>query len=478
MKSSLHIILLLIGLSIAATACIDDSYSTSPADKLEFSIDTIKFDTIFTDLTTPVVRFTVYNRGKKQVSISDIHVNGESDAKFLLNVDGLQGTEFHDVSIRGKDSIFIHVQARIEEQGSDAPLRYLDRIYFTTNTNQQQVVLTAWGQDVIRLTRPEIEGDVTFTDARPYVIFDTLTVKQGATLTLAPGARLYFHDKAAMQVEGTLMAVGTKDKIIDLRGDRTDHVVGDIDFDIMSNQWGGVNFKPESYGNEMQYVYMRGSATGVTIDSCAALQRKLHIFNSVLHNSAGSVLTVRHAWVEAEGTEFSDASDAVVKLRGGKIRMVNCTFGNYYLFSSISEPILTLEYALPDQIKGSAPAMDATIDNSIIYGIAPDINLGDLTYSNVFIRNTLFRSEGVDDDNFINCLWGSDPKWYVSRNDYIFDYRLRNESPAIGAGLASYLPATARYDRYGNDRLAGGTGNIDLGAYVYVYNPDDVPVNQ
>ncbi len=464
---------MLVALTIAATGCIDDSFSQSPNDRLEFSLDTIKFDTIFTDLTTPVVRLTVYNRGKKQVSISDIHVNGESDAEFFLNVDGLQGTEFHDVAIRGNDSIFIHVQARIEEQGDDAPLFYRDRIYFTTNTNQQQVVLDAWGQDVIRLTKPTIEGDVTFTAARPYVIFDTLTVAEGATLTLQPGARLYFHDKGAMLVEGTLKAIGTPEKNIDLRGDRTDHVVGNIAFDIMSNQWGGVNFKPSSFGNEMQYVYMRSSATGVTIDSCSSEQLKLHIFNSVLHNSAGSVLHSRHAWVEAEGTEFSEASDAVVKLIGGKVKMVNCTFGNYYLFSAISEPIVTLGYALPDQVTGSAPPMVATFDNCIIYGLADDINIGDLTGSSVLIRNTLLRSEGTDDANFINCLWAGDPKWYVDREKYIFDYRLRNGSAAIGFGSASYLPASARYDRYGRDRL-GGSG-VDLGAYVYVYNPDDDP---
>ena len=50
------------------------------------------------------------------------------------------------------------------------------------------------------------------------------------------------------------------------------------------------------------------------------------------------------------------------------------------------------------------------------------------------------------------------------RNEYIFDYRLKNESPAIGAAYPDYTLPEAQYDRYGLPR--GSTP--DLGAYVYV----------
>ena len=57
------------------------------------------------------------------------------------------------------------------------------------------------------------------------------------------------------------------------------------------------------------------------------------------------------------------------------------------------------------------------------------------------------------------------------RDDHLFDYRLGNESDAIGKGNATLCVPEARYDRYGNDRLA--TGSVDLGAYVWFFVPDE-----
>lgn len=465
-----YLIIIVATIPFITTSCIEDDFTTSSSDLLTFSSDTIAFDTIFTDLTTPTASFRIFNKSKKMINISEIKIKGESNAKFYLNVDGIKGEVFNNVEIRGEDSIFVFVQAHIAEVKQNAPLEFKDKIEFTTNGQIQNVVLTAWAQDVNRITKGVISENTTFDSEKPYVIFDTLQVEKDATLTLVPGTRLFFHDKAALNVKGRLIANGTMEKQIDLRGDRTDHVVGEIGFDIMSRQWGGVNFEKDSYGNEMSFVYMRGSTTGVTIDSCDTQQRKLHIFNSILHNATNSVLTSNHAWVDAEGSEFSEAGSSVVRFVGGKVRIVNCTFANYYLFAAISGPIMNLSY-LFDKDKADAPLMDATFDNCIIYGNAGDITPGDLKGANVYLRNVLLKSKGTDDNNFINCKWGADPKFYTVREDYIFDYRLKNDSEAIGAGNSSYCPQSARYDRYGQDRFANS--DIDLGAYVWVKAEED-----
>jgi hypothetical protein len=73
------------------------------------------------------------------------------------------------------------------------------------------------------------------------------------------------------------------------------------------------------------------------------------------------------------------------------------------------------------------------------------------------------KSSGSDDDNFISCLWGSNPLFYTVREDYVFDYRLKDDSPAIGAGDAASTRPEAALDAYG---LARGSAP-DLGAYVY-----------
>lgn len=452
---------------VMTTACIEDDFTTSSSDTLTFSCDTLAFDTVFTELGTPTKRFTVYNRHKKMINISSIKMEGTSNGKFFLNVDGMTGEEFHDVEIRGEDSIFVFVEAYIDPTDKNNPIEITDHVQFLTNGVPQKVTVTAWGQDVIRKYGETITADTRFTADKPYVIFDSLVVEQGAKLSIAPGATICFHDKAYMEVRGTLEAIGTQDAPIALRGDRTDNVVGEIDFDIMSGQWGGIILAPESFGNEMQHVLMRGSTYGVYADSCGIADRmKLHLYNTVLHNASNSVLTSIHSWIEAEGCEFSEAGGNTVALIGGKHSFVNCTLTNYYLFSAIEGAILGLGYVLPEEGQQGTPLMQANFDNCIIYGLSTDLNIGDLTGSNVYLRNCLLKSAGENDDNFINCIWEGEPEFFTIREEYIFDYRLKNESMAIGTGDMNLCPEKASIDRYGNNRFAGES--IDIGAYVWV----------
>ena len=470
MKKILLAIACVLTLTTLTTGCINDDFTTSSNDKLSFSCDTLSFDTIITLQGSATQQFVVYNKSSKQINISSIKVAGLSDARFYLNVDGTKAEEFHDIEIRGNDSIYIFVEGYLPETGKDEPVELFDRIDFETNGVQQSVTLRACGQDVIRLKDYTVTQNTTLRAGKPYVVYDTLTVMPGATLTIEPGVNLLFHDKAWMKVGGTLKAIGTQDKPIVMRGDRLDHVVGQYSFDIMSGQWDGIAIYGGSTGNEMQYVDMHSSTWGLQVGGVDQSRVALHMFNCVLHNSAEYVLLTANAWVEAEGCEFSDARYGVVAFIGGKIRMTQCTFANYYLFSTIEGP--NISWVIQDEDKTFSP-LDCIIDNSISYGMGYDVNIGDNEGNNIYMRNCLLKSDGEDDAHFINCVWEGDPKFYTVREDYIFDYRLRNESDAIARGNRSYCPEKARYDRYGNDRFAG-TG-IDLGAYVWVEAPEDDP---
>ncbi|MDE7125169.1 MAG: hypothetical protein K2O12_01635, partial [Muribaculaceae bacterium] len=83
-------------------------------------------------------------------------------------------------------------------------------------------------------------------------------------------------------------------------------------------------------------------------------------------------------------------------------------------------------------------------------------------------RNTLLRSEGSDNNNFISCLWDVDPLYFTVREDYFFDYRLQPDSPALEAADRSLTRPDACADRYGTVR------NAELGAYAF--DPDNLPV--
>lgn len=487
-RINLWLVLMALTMSALFSSCIDDSFTTSSSDVLTFSKDTIAFDTVITLQGTATKQMIVYNKNKKQINISSIKVAGlASKGHFHLNVDGIRGDEFKNVEIRGNDSIFIFIEAKLDEMESNDPTLIEDRLEFVANGVQKSVLLSAWGQDVIRLSGDTISRNRRFTADKPYLIYDTVFVSERATLTIDPGATLLFHDKAAMRIKGTMLANGTADSPITFRGDRLDHVVGETSFDLMSGQWGGIIFTPGTKDNVLKHVVMRSSSIGMHCSSeykndttrCA-----LKLINCVLTNSASTCLVTQGCYVQAIGTEFSDAAEEVAYFVGGKVMMSQCTFTNNYLFTVPTLPIVQVFNV--DYGGGYIDKIRAYFDNCILHGISDELSAGfydavkdtisennvlKLDGYNVLMRYCLLKGSGTNDSHFINCVWEGDPHFLTVRDDHFFDYRLGNESDAIGKGNTALCPEEARYDRYGQDRLA--RGSVDLGAYVWVRVPED-----
>ncbi len=355
------------------------------------------------------------------------------------------------------------ISSQNEPEGVEASLD------FQTNGVGRSVVLSAMGRDVVRLHGTVIEHDTEFTADRPYQVFDSLVVAPGVTLTVAPGAELYFHDGAYMGVRGTLKAVGQVDKEIQFAGDRVGFVAADIPFDLMSRQWQGMFFVSTSGNSEMSYCHVRNTVYGVSVDGTLAQGNvpSLTLINSRLRNSGGYALEMHHANLYAYGSEIAEAASGALLLDGGEHIINHCTLANYYLFEALAGPILQFSHIRPEEVdEGLAdkPVLSADISNTVIYGLGSDVSHGDLTGTNVYLRRCLLKSNGTDDDNFLNCLWGADPLYRTVRNDYYFDYRFKEESPAIGTADPALTALQAATDRYG---LSRGSAP-DLGAYVYV----------
>lgn len=458
-------IILLLPIIFVLVGCIEDGFTTSPSDQPVFSVDTLSMGIVFTDEPTPTHRFVVRNPHTKQLEIADISVSGPDAECFRLNVDGISGSRFQSVEIRGKDSIFVFVEATLPP-GTDPLTDYEASIDFMTNGVSRSVVIAAQGQNVRRMNAATINVDTHFDSTLPYQIYDSLVVAPGATLTIAPGAQLCFHDKAMLIVRGTLVANGTVESPVSMTGDRTGNVVGDISFDLMSRQWTGVFFTQTSKANRLSHVSLRNTTQGVVIegdpDTDYSSIPQLTLVNTRLRNSGGMVLEAYHSCIKAMGCEFAEAADGLVYLQGGCHSFTHCTFANYYLFSALGGPSVQFAHISSDEKTGfddgsGLPYTSANFVNCIIYGNGTDLSHGDLKGTSINLRHCLLKSKGSDDDNFINCIWYSDPLYYTDRSEYIFDYRLRPKSPAIGVGEIT----DAGPDWYGLPRTT------DLGAYVY-----------
>lgn len=457
--------------ALGFSSCIEDGVSGSSAHQPTFSTDTLAMGEIFTEQVSTTARLTVYNRADKGISISRIALTSDNADCFRLNVDGFSGREFSDVEIRANDSIFVLVSVTLPPNELDIQHRVEAQLHFLTNGVDRSVAITADGRDVTRLRGVTITEDTSLPAGKPYVIFDSLAVAPGATLTLEAGAELLFHQGAYMRVDGTLLSLGTVGSEVTLKGDRTGNVAGDVSFDIMSRQWEGLFFGPESVGNRLEYTLVANTTYGVQIDGSMAPEGtvpSLTLINSRLRNSAGNGLAVCHARLEAYGTEIAEAGGATLLLWGGEHVINHCTLSNYYLFAAPANPVLTLVHTSesdpgPMDEDAGKPYTAANISNTIIYGMNTDLSHTDLAGTAVTLRHCLLKSTGENNENFIDCLWDTDPMFHTVRSDYFFDYSLQTGSPAIGAADPSLTAPQAAMDRYGNMR-----GDVpDLGAYVF-----------
>jgi hypothetical protein len=466
MKSLRHIFagtLLTLAAMLLFSACIEDGISTSASDQPSFSTDTLALGDLFTLDPSPTHRFVVYNRHDKGITISRIAFSDDPDHTFRLNVDGVSGREFNNIDIRANDSIFVFVEATLPENGNNSTSEILAHIEFVTNGVTQQVPVTASGRDIVRLM-----GDVRYaSDTRlvadkPYHIFDSLVVEQGATLTIDPGVELYFHDASRLVVHGTLRIEGTAEHQVNLTGNRTGYVAASIPYEIMSGQWGGIEFTETSTANYISHASIRNSTYGLTLDHVVADDSGnpgLTLINSQVRNTQNYIIDALHSDLTIAGCELADASTGILHLVGGSHIVNHATIANYYLFTALGGEAVQLDHLNGDSDDTSGlPYLKADFTNCILYGNGTELSHGDLTNTDVYLRRCLLKSAGEDDDHFLGCLWDTDPIYYTVREEYLFDYRLKPDSPAIGAATPEFtLPATAA-DRYGVPRTTPSLG--------------------
>lgn len=428
------------------TSCIDDAVTGDAAAQPTFSTDTLDLGDMFTDWPSPTATLMIYNRNSDNILLSSVKMR--SGREFRINVDGRAGREFTDVEIRANDSVFVFVEATVPGTGSSPdPIEITDYLDVMTNGVTRSVVFKASGHDAIRLTDLTVDADMTLDPAIPYIVTGDLAVSPETTLILPAGTTVYFHDGASLTVGGTLIAEGTPQAPVILRGERLGNVVADISYEVMSNQWLGVVFTETSAGNRLAYTSITNTEDGVK----ALGSGDLVMVSSRIHNSGGAVLVATDCRLTAVGCQFSNAAGAILDLTRGSTRLDHCTLANYYLFAYPSEAILKI----------NEPA-DTPVDitNSIVTGRGQLLDPADIKGLPTTLRRTMFDVDGSDDDNFIDCIWATDPMLNFDLEEYTFDYSPLPESPAIGTSdPAIAMPEAELPDLHGNPRA--GT----LGAY-------------
>jgi hypothetical protein len=189
-------------------SCEDEKYLTSTDVKLDFSVDTVMFDTIFTTIGSSTQHLKIYNPFDQKILISSIKLAKGETSNFRLNINGVSANEVQNIEIAPFDSMYIFVEVTVNPNGQNLPLVVKDSIEFMTNSNLQHVELLAWGQD-FKLIKRQILKNTTWTKDKPYLVYNYAFVDSSSTLTIQPGTRIYFHKDAGLYAKGKIIAKGT-----------------------------------------------------------------------------------------------------------------------------------------------------------------------------------------------------------------------------------------------------------------------------
>jgi hypothetical protein len=393
---------------------------------ITLSTDTIHFDTIFTTLGSVTRELKLYNPYKSWLEIDQISLQGGETSPYRINIDGESSTEVTDIQIAPLDSIYIFVDVIIDPTGDDNPVAILDSIMIVTKTDEQSVILVAWGQD-IHLLNEEIIGTSNWTNDKPWVIYNSVFVDTGAVLTIDAGARVLFHRNSTMYVAGTLLINGEEGNEVTFGSDRIEDEYSDI-----PGQWNGIYFINISTGNRIEYSIIKNGVSGVHLGNLNSLDSSpdLVIRNSIVRNMTVSALSSLGGTIEASNCEFSHCGYYSLFLaRGGEYNFAHCTIANLWEYSiRLSPAVLISDYFDDGETRYIGLLSSASFVNSVIYGSSVselEILPSAITESlNVYFNNSLIRigenSLLMDKYDFSTCYLNIDPG-FIGFNQ--FDFR-------------------------------------------------------
>ncbi|WP_370520762.1 choice-of-anchor Q domain-containing protein [Dysgonomonas sp. 25] len=461
MKSIKYILFVpLLFLSLFYACTESDDFSGAPDLKLTFGRDTISFDTVFTTVGSSTQYFKIYNRNNKSLTIESIEIVNPQQSGFRMNIDGEPGTRITNVDILRKDSLFGFLQVTVDPLNANNPVLIRDSIRFVTNGNVQYVYLEAIGRDVHKWKGKTFSADTTLTATKPYLVYDSIRVDNGATLTIKEGVELYFHDKASVQVYGELDAQGLIRQPVIFRGDRLDYYNGNIPYDRVSGLWQGIVFHPQSYNNRLENVIVRNTVTGLKFLPSNTSNKKASLRNAIIHNASENVLTATDCDIDAVNCQLTNARMAVLDLDGGKYSFLHCTIANYYRFSPRFEQAVVLK----DET-GSMQQCDFI--NSIVYGsLSSELGINTSLTNYQFINCLIKNKEELSNSHFVSNYWNLDPKFVLTGTNqyYECDFSLQASSAAKDKANAAYS-ASAPNDLRGISRLSDSAP--DIGCYEW-----------
>ena len=428
MRRLLAILVVSTILPLCTMSCVKDGYADEKSVRLEFSADTVCFDTVFTTVGTITQQVKVYNRSTSDIELSAITLKQGRQSRFRINVDGDTAMVARHVELQAGDSLFIFVQANINPNDDAEPFICTDSILFS---NGQYLPLAAWGRNAV-YHRIAADDDsswfcridcVSWRHDRPHVFLDPAAVLDGNTLILLPGDELHFADDAMIIIDSnaSLVANGTADQPILFTS-----LCHDPWYRNMPGQWQTVWFYNYSVGNVVNHAVVENAEGGLRCYPGS----QLAVSNTIIRNCSDAGIIGQDATITGNNLLVYDCFSSMVLIGGGNYGFSSSTFADYWNYRDHSRDtaaVIVSNYFLLSPTEAYANHMRAVFNNCIVYG---SWARGEVAVTQV---------EGYDmDAQFVHSIvrggtWDEDPMFTDPSAD---DYTLQDGSPAEGIGYS------------------------------------------
>lgn len=489
MKNLKHFVIV-IGVLMLFVQCRKEKFTDDPSAKLEFSADTLLFDTVFNTVGSTTARLTVYNRNNQPVIVSAIAIEGGSGSQYRMNVNGLPGHSFESVEIGGKDSIFVFVEVTVDPADSLHPF-VEDKIAFVTNGNQQKVNLLAWGWDAVfytpntyptnglppyRIINTTPGSTTTWTKDKPIVIYGYAVVDEFTKLVIEAGTKIYLHEGSGLWVyqNASIEVNGTLEEPVIFQGDRLEQFYQD-----QPGQWDRIWINEGSDDNIFTHTIIKNSFIGIQAEALpfggnanATSTNKLKLENCRIYNTSVIGLYARNYKIDARNSLFYNSGQYLMLVTGGgEYNLNHCTFANYWTFSNRQDPLLLMTnvYENPPGVLQVNDIENTLFSNCIFYG--NNDHEMDLSFDSdganidVLFKHSIVKYDTEEED--YSDYFGDDV--YVNefpgfKNTFEADFRLSSSAFAIDKGTTVGIPNSVADDIDENPR----DSEPDIGCFEYV----------
>lgn len=426
----------------------EDQFTTDPGAMLSFSSDSVLFDTVFqqSGMNKPISvtkQLWVFNPNKEGVKVN-ISLKGNPYGMYKLNIDGRPGNAIYGKEIRGKDSIMVFIQMYVDNNGANDPTKpfiVTDQLIFETNGNIQDVDIAGYAR-VAKYLRNEVldcsTGNMHWTPELPYVIYDSVLVPKGCTLTIDAGTHIYSHARSCFLVAGTLIVNGTPSNPVIFEGDRLEP-----DYRDVPGQWIGIRMLTPSRDNVIKNAVIKNGIIGVEVDSFSVNQNeKLLITQSTIANMSVYGLAGFTADLVAINNLVTNCGQyTFIGALGGNYQLYHNTFATFATTFDRKTRTFLLDNSPytneAEQIIAAFP-LSCNMVNNIVYGNQDDEVLlnakadGGNPSGTLNIQNCLMRTKDYTSVLNINGnILNEDPKFKDALKG---DYDLADDSPAKGKG--------------------------------------------